>query len=195
MELKSLAACAGNQSVSLLALVLLGRRNSGKTSAGNTILGRMEFETRVKTRQSVKKHSWVDGVRVAVVDTPGWSAFGLANTKQVRQEVLRSEMFSSVGHRVFLLVIPVDAFSSRDRQAVEENLSVLGFDVWKHTMVLFTWGDELRGKNIEEHIKKSGKHLQKILEMCGYRYHVINNKATDNYSQVSLLIQAVKQMC
>uniref|UniRef100_A0AAR2INH3 AIG1-type G domain-containing protein n=2 Tax=Pygocentrus nattereri TaxID=42514 RepID=A0AAR2INH3_PYGNA len=141
MELKSLAACDKNQSVSLLALVLLGRRNSGKTSAGNTILGRMEFETGVQTRQSVKKHCWVDGARVAVVDTPGWSAFSSANTKHVRQEVLRSETLSSVGHWVFLLVIPVDAFSSRDCQAVEENLSILGYDVWKHTMVLFTWGD------------------------------------------------------
>lgn len=179
----------------LLALVLLGRRNAGKTSAANTILGRTEFEAGVTTSQAVKKHGWVDGTRVVVVDTPGWSMLGLANAEQVRQELLRSEMLTSVGFRAFLLVIPVDVFSKRDCQAVLEYLSILGYEIWKHTMVLFTWGDELRGKSIEKHIKKSGKYLQKILEMCHFRYHVFDNYATDSYYQVSQLIHTVMQMC
>ncbi|XP_066501058.1 GTPase IMAP family member 4 [Hoplias malabaricus] len=194
MELNVASACAGNQNYPLLVLVLLGRTNSGKTSAVNTILGRREFEIGVKTRQCVKRHGWVDEVRVALVDTPGWSVFGVANTKQVKQEILRSETLSVVGHRVFLLVIPVDHFSRRDRRYVEEHLGILGFDVWKHTMVLFTWGDELRGKNIEEHISKSGEHLQKILDLCENRYHVFNNKEADSYPQVSQLIQTVRLM-
>ncbi|KAG9265135.1 GTPase IMAP family member 4 [Astyanax mexicanus] len=180
--------------VPVLILVLLGRRNVGKTVTGNTILGSKKFETGVKTTRTVKKLGWVDGVRVAVVDTPGWSVFGLVSAEQVRGELLRSDMLSSFGRRTFLLVIPVDEFSSRECQAVEENLRILGSDVWKHTMVLFSYGDELRGRSIEEHIKKSGRSLQKILHMCDYRYHVFNNKLTDSYYQVSQLIQTVRKM-
>ncbi|XP_072547588.1 GTPase IMAP family member 4 [Salminus brasiliensis] len=195
MELKGKPAYNGDQGVSVLALVLLGRRNVGKTMTGNTILGSRQFETGVKTKQTVKKYGWVDGLRLAVVDTPGWSVFGLVNAEQVRHELRRSDMLSSFGRRTFLLVIPVDEFSSREGQAVEEYMSILGSNVWKHTMVLFTYADELRGRNIEEYIKESGKPLQKVLEMCHNRYYVFSNKLSDRYYQVSQLIQTVKKMC
>lgn len=150
------------------------------------------FEAGEKTKQCVKRHGWVDGVRVSIVDTPGWSTFGLANATLVRQEILRSVMLCLFRPRAVLLVIPVDTFSKRDCKAVEEHMSLLGY-VWNHTVVLFTWADELRGKSIDEHVKKSGAHLQKILEKCGYRYHVLNNKAIDEY-QVRKLLEIVKQM-
>ncbi|XP_076832104.1 GTPase IMAP family member 9-like [Brachyhypopomus gauderio] len=187
-------ACAGSQSASLLSLVLVGRRNAGKTSVANTILGKRDVQAGEKTTECVKKHGWVDGVRLVVVDTPGWSVFGLASTRRVRRELQRSTLLCWCGHRAFLLVIPTDDFSNRDQQAVEEYMSVLGHDVWKRTMVLFTWADVLRGRSIEEHIQKSGDALHKVLDKCGYRYHVFSNKRP-NYSQVSELVQLVKQMC
>lgn len=149
------------------------------------------FEAGEKTKQCVKRHGWVEGVRLAIVDTPGWSGFGLANATLVRQEILHSVRLCLFGPQAFLLVIPVDAVSNRDCKALEEHMSLLGY-VWNQTVVLFTWADELRGKSIEEHVKKSGKHLQKILEKCGYRYCVLSNETRDEH-QVRKLLDAVKE--
>lgn len=180
---------------SVIGLVLLGRRHAGKSSAGDLILGRSEFEAGKKTAQCVRRYGWVDGVRLAVVDTPGWSLFGLADAKQVKREILRSVMLAPPGYQIFLLVIPVDSFSKRDGHAMEKYLGVLGDMVWSNSLVLFTWGDELRGRNIETHIEKNGEPLQGILRKCGHRYHVVNNKCPEDYTQVTELLKILKQMC
>lgn len=128
------------------------------------------------------------GVRLAEVDTPGWSLFKPADATRVKQEILRSVMLSPPGFQMFLLVMPVDSFSKSDGRALEEYLSVLGDGVWSHALVLFTWGDELRGRTIENHIEKKGEPLQGILRKCGYRYHVVNNKCTEDNKQFMELI-------
>lgn len=184
----------GPECGSVMGLLLLGRRHAGKSSVGDLILGRSEFEHGKKTTRCVRRFGWVDGVRLAVVDTPGWSLFGLADTKQVKQEILRSVMLAPSGCLLFLLVIPVDSFSKRDGRAIEKYVGVLGDAVWSHALVLFTWGDELRGNNIEKHIEKKGEPLQKILRKCGHRYHVVNNKCPEDYTQVTELLNILKRM-
>lgn len=178
-----------------MGLVLLGRRHSGKSSVGDLILDRSEFEPGKKTVRCVRRFGWVDGMRLAVVDTPGWSLFGLADSRQVKQEIQRSVMLAPPGRLLFLLVIPVDSFSKRDGRAVEKHVGVLGDVVWSRTLVLFTWGDELRGRSIEKHIQKKGEPLQGILRRCGLRYHVVNNKCLEDYTQVTELLNILKQMC
>ncbi|XP_039527103.1 GTPase IMAP family member 4 isoform X1 [Pimephales promelas] len=194
MAVSNVTAYVGPECGSVMGLLLLGRRHAGKSSVGDLILGRSEFEHGKKTTRCVRRYGWVDGVRLAVVDTPGWSLFGLANAKQVKREILRSVMLAPPGCQLFLLVIPVDSFSKRDGSAIEKYLGVLGDAVWSYTLVLFTWGDELRGKNIEQHIEKKGEPLQKILRKCDNRYHVVNNKCPEDYTQVTELLNILKRM-
>ncbi|TRY84191.1 hypothetical protein DNTS_009482 [Danionella cerebrum] len=179
---------------SVMGLVLLGRRRAGKSSAGNLILGCNEFEPGKKTTRCVRRFGWVDGVRLALVDTPGWSLFGLADGKEVKQEILRSVMLVPSGCPLFLLVIPVDSFSKQDGRALEKYVTILGDVVWSQALVLFTWGDELRGRSIEQHIQKKGEALQDILRKCGQRYHVVNTKCSEDYTQVTELLGILKQM-
>lgn len=173
-----------------LSLILLGRRMSGKTSAGNIILGRGEFQSGKKTVQCTVGHEKVAGWSVTVVDTPGWSLFGLAKSEQVRLEIERSpSLCPPDSKRTFLLAIPVDSFTEKDRKEVEKYLSVLGDRVWGSTVVLFTYGGELRGRTIEKHVEKKGEPLQWVLERCGHRYHVFDSNNTGHQTQVIELLE------
>ena len=58
--------------LSEVRIVLLGYRNAGKSSSGNTILGREEFVTVGRTAQCVKRQGQVAGRQVTVVEAPGW---------------------------------------------------------------------------------------------------------------------------
>ncbi|KAG8002263.1 GTPase IMAP family member 8, partial [Nibea albiflora] len=172
-----------------LGLILLGRRKSGKTSACNIILHREELQVAVKTTRCSVGNGEVSGWPVTVVDTPGWSLFGLADPKKVRSEISRSPSLCPVRSKVcFLLALPVDSFREKDRRAVETYLSVLGNDVWRSTVVLFTYGEELRGRAVERYIEEQGEPLQWVLDRCGHRHHVFDTNTGDQ------LLQMVEQL-
>lgn len=177
-----------------LGLVLLGRRKSGKSSAGNMILDREEFQINIKTTKCSAGRGIVSGRPVTVVDTPGWSLFCLANPEQVRMEISRSPSLCPVRSKVsFLLAVPVDSFREKDRRAVEMYLSILGNDVWRSTVLLFTYGGELRGRTVEKHLKEKGEPLQWVLDRCGRRYHVFDTN-TGGDTQVNQLLEMVEQL-
>ncbi|XP_076123324.1 GTPase IMAP family member 2-like [Alosa pseudoharengus] len=58
-----------------LRIVLLGNREAGKSSAGNTILGREEFDLKRRTAQCVKRQGEVAGRQLTVVEAPGWMKY------------------------------------------------------------------------------------------------------------------------
>uniref|UniRef100_A0A3Q2PYG5 Immune-associated nucleotide-binding protein 12-like n=1 Tax=Fundulus heteroclitus TaxID=8078 RepID=A0A3Q2PYG5_FUNHE len=176
-----------------LTLILLGRRKSGKSSAGNMILQREEFRRDAKTTRCAAGHAEISGRSVTVVDTPGWSLFGRANPEQVRREMRQSPSLSPAGSKVtFLLAVPVDSFAEKDRKAVETYLTVLGDGVWRSTAVLFTYGDALEGRTIERFIEKKGQPLQWVLDMCDHRHHVCDTN-TDDTAEVEQLLEMVER--
>lgn len=120
------------------------------------------------------------GRHINVVDAQGWGLSEEFVPQEEKIEVLSA--LSLCGHggpHVVLLVIPLLDFTESEGRAVEKRMEILTSTVWRHTMVLFTCGDLLRrrGRTVEEHIRSGGPALHRLMEKCGYRYHVFNNKA------------------
>ncbi|XP_069055169.1 uncharacterized protein [Lepisosteus oculatus] len=181
------------QHLSEIRIVLLGGRWSGKSSAGNTILGREEFETKGVTKECVKRQGEVAGRQITVIDTPGWDVWLMRNDpQQIRQEIVKIVSLCPPGPHTLLLVINLDSYT--DWGSVKLHLQLLSERVWRHTIVLCTWGDRLRDTTIELHIEGGGKELQWLVEKCGNRYHVLNNKNRGERTQVTELLEKIEDM-
>ncbi|KAL7834353.1 hypothetical protein SRHO_G00286000 [Serrasalmus rhombeus] len=182
--------------LSELRIVLLGCLEAGKSSAGNTILGREEFDSQI-TAQCVKRQGEVAGRRITVVEAPGWWINSLVeeSTEFRKQEIVLSVSQCPPGPHAVLLVIPLGIqFTENDRTALQKHLKLLTEIVWSHTIVLFTCGDSLGDAPIEKHVESEGRALQWLVEKCGNRYHVLNNENRSDDTQVKELLEKIEEM-
>ncbi|XP_029913973.1 GTPase IMAP family member 8-like [Myripristis murdjan] len=182
--------------LSKLRIVLLGHRTAGKSSSGNTILGQ-EILKSGRTSQCTARQRQTAGRKITVVDTPGWWAnASVGDTSElVKQEIVSSLSLCPPGPHALLLVLRADiAFPNQFGAAILEHLSLISERVWDHTIVLFTRGDYLGDRPIEQYIESEGEALQWLTEMCGNRYHVFNNRNRSDGSQVTELHEKIEEM-
>ncbi len=183
-----------------IRLILLGAKGSGKSSTGNSILaagGEISFTANKRTTQCMKKTLTVTGRQVTVVDTPGWwmNYFTQDSSAFDKEEIVKSVYLCPPGPHAFLLVVRVDrSFTEIYKRAIEEHIQLISKDVWNHSIVLFTFGDWLGDTTIEQYIESEGKALQWLVERCGNRYHVLNNKSLGNKFQITELLEKTEEM-
>ncbi|XP_056595473.1 GTPase IMAP family member 8-like [Triplophysa dalaica] len=183
------------QYLSELRIVLMGYKGAGKSSSGNIILNREEFDLK-RTAQCVKRQREVADRHITVIEAPGWwiDVPVEESSELLKQEILLSVSLCPPGPHVVLLVIRVDIrFKMDERKVFQGYVDLLSERVWSHTIVLFTHGDFLGDTSIEQHIESEGEDLQWLVEKCGNRYHVLNNKNRSDDTQIKDLLEKIEE--
>ncbi|XP_051745179.1 GTPase IMAP family member 8-like [Ctenopharyngodon idella] len=162
-----------------LNLVLLGRTGVGKSSSGNTILGREAFTSDNSSTSVIHNVSVEIGnicrLPIKVYDTPGLSDTELSKEDLWKYEEILRQCES--GLCAFLLVLQADVFTEEDQEALEKIEELLGAKRIQNTWILFTRGDALEEENktISTVIKETA-YLKNLAQKYEGRYHVFNNK-------------------
>ncbi|KAL6468635.1 hypothetical protein MHYP_G00221590 [Metynnis hypsauchen] len=177
-------------------MVLFGWVMSGKSSTGNTILNQKGFVTEERTTKCIRSSGDVAGRKITVLDTPGWwKYFSFKFNERIQATVLKSVSQCKKFPHAMLLVLPADtSFKEEQKKIIEENMAVFGEQIWKHTIVLFTWGDFLGDALIEQRIESEGEALQWLIDKCGNRYHVFDNTKRGDDAQVAELLEKIDEM-
>ncbi|XP_030635227.1 GTPase IMAP family member 7-like [Chanos chanos] len=162
-----------------LRLVLLGKTGDGRSGAGNTILNDKVFPTKSSpnsvTQQCTSKSGTIHERPVKVIDTPGFFDTD-GKDDELRYELVKCITECAPGVHAFLIVLKVGRYTEQEKEVVKKITETFGEDALRYSVVLFTHGDQLSdGQTIEDFVKET-KALQELVDKCGGRCHVVDNK-------------------
>ncbi len=118
----------------------------------------------------------VFGRKITVIDTPG--IFDTVVTEDaIRAEIIKSITEMGPSPDMIVMILKAARYTKQEMEIVDIMNSYFEQcgDILNHISVLFTNGEDLEGQTIEEFVKESPK-LQQLVEKCGGRCHVIDNK-------------------
>ncbi|XP_039646707.1 LOW QUALITY PROTEIN: GTPase IMAP family member 7-like [Perca fluviatilis] len=189
----------GNHSGTEVNLVLLGMTGTGKSASGNTILGKKEFISRVRsnlvTTECQEAETVINGRHVRVIDTP--DIFDDEMKSSIKEHVGNCKDLSQSGPCVYLLVMHVSRFTDGERDTLEMLETAFGSKVREQTVILFTRGKDLeQGEmSFKSFLDQCQPDLKTIVEKCRGRCVVFENHASASGSdQVEKLMQIVDGM-
>ncbi|XP_056119515.1 GTPase IMAP family member 2-like [Rhinichthys klamathensis goyatoka] len=177
-------------------IILVGKTGTGKSATGNTILGQTVFHSEISPKEVTTKSSKESALRggriISVIDMPGFC--GAMTAVDMKTQIQHCVDLSVPGPHVFLLVINLGVRYTREEvntvKLIQQNF---GEDAVHYTIILFTHGDQLKGKPLQKFVGEC-QHLRTLTDSCGGRYHAFNNEDTKNRTQVTELMDKIDRI-
>ncbi len=164
-------------------IVLLGKTGGGKSSLANTIFEKELFKVdhtfNSGTKNCQTETKSVNGRSITLIDTPGLFDTDTPE-EQMKLEIVRCITECTPGPHAFLIVLKVEIFTEQEQAVIKKICQNFSEKALKYAVVAFTHGDQLReGMKIEEFVSHN-KNLSDLVQKCGGRCHVFDNKYWNN---------------
>ncbi|KAL6461971.1 hypothetical protein MHYP_G00301160 [Metynnis hypsauchen] len=176
-----------------LQLVLVGPKGSGKSSAGNSILGKKAFKMGTATLTCQTEKCEIGSRALTLVDTPGLTGKETSDLEVMRiirkacQDLLELPV-------IFLLVLPLEWNMKKSEDTQNMLRHALGKVSVDHLMVLVTHTDQVEQDGSEEEsVLRKGGPLQFTVSQCGGWFHLFSMAKSDG-TQVLELVDKLDRM-
>lgn len=185
-------------------VILIGLSRGGRSSAGNTILGSEQFPTgcgfEPVPAEVVSGSAAVEGCWITVVDTPGFTARD-SDEDQLKKRLRMIRQQSYPGPHAVVFVVRIGRMSREDSALLKALRKMFYDDDDDHhcrhpsnsSMVLFTHGDELRGRSIDQMIQ-SNSCVSALVSVSRGRFCVFDNNQKGNREQVREFLRHVENI-
>ncbi|XP_060604942.1 GTPase IMAP family member 9-like [Ruditapes philippinarum] len=180
-------------------ILLVGRTGHGKSSTGNSIVGKDVFEVSASSRSKTKTCQWSNkfqrfGKVVEVVDTPGLFDTDL-DQLAVHKELLKALVLTTPGFHVIAFVLMKGKFTEEIQKTQDLFFQWFGKDVEKFACIILTDTDSDEDK--ESYIKDDPHpKLAELVQTCNDNVVALNNKnsETKKQDQINKLFEVVEKI-